>query len=138
MSASVFCFALIRKITIVVFLIQIVLLFSCKKEAGPDPDIIAPVVTITSPTNNQIFDGASTVNVEAMITDNSKLEEIHLEILNKATNTLYTHEHFMPTGSSYHLTSSFQLPSQAEFEITIEGVDETGNHEEASVTISAN
>ena len=117
---------------------QAALLFGCKKESGPDPDTTAPVVTITSPTDNQVFEGASTVNIDATITDNMNLEEIHLEILNKATNTLYTHEHFAPDGPSYHLTSSFQIPSQTSFEITIEGVDKSGNHEESSVTISAN
>lgn len=116
----------------------LIFIFGCTKESGSDPDEIPPVVSITSPSANQVFEGSSKVSIEATISDNTKLGEIHLEILNKATNTLYTHEHFLPTESTYHLSSSFDIPSQTSFEITIEAQDGGGNHTEATVTVSAN
>lgn len=121
----------------IILVLYVLLFVGCKKEAGNDSDKTAPLIVFASPSNNQLFVGNEAVNIDASISDDSKITEIHLEILNKTTNVLYTHEHFVPDGNTYNLKSSFVIPPATAFEIKIEAVDKNGNNAEATVNVSA-
>lgn len=74
----------------------------------------------------------------AQITDDVKIEEVHLEIVNTTSNVLYTHEHFVPGPASYTLSRSFRFDVAAVYKIRIEADDSSGNIEETERTLTVN
>jgi hypothetical protein len=118
-------------------LLLLLLLFAgCKKEHGEAPDTTPPVVKIISPANNQVFALGQTIAISASVSDQSKLEEIHLEITNANTGVFFTHEHYVTDSSSYQLTSSFTPPAPAVYKIRVEGDDSKGNSSEVEVNVT--
>lgn len=115
----------------------LLLMAGCTKDKG-NTDTTVPIITVTSPTNNQVFSGGQTVNITAAISDDSNIEEVHLEITNTTTGAFITHEHFVPGASTYALARTFTVQAGSAYRIKIEADDAHGNKTEAQVTISAN
>lgn len=58
------------------------LLFSCKKDEDTQP----PVITITSPVENQPFSVLTTISVAATVTDNTMLKTVTVQLLDQQDN----------------------------------------------------
>ena len=116
---------------------NIALLAGCTKEKG-EKDDQPPVISISSPTNNQVFTGGQTIAINATASDNTKIEELHLNIINSTTNTFYTHEHYAPNAPTYTLSRTITVQGATTYKIIIEANDPTGNHGEQGIRISAN
>lgn len=97
-----------------------------------------PVISITSPTNNQVFSAGQTVNINATITDNEKLEEVHLEITNTTTGTFLTHEHYAPDAASYTLSRILTTQAATTYKIKVEAHDANENIAKTEVMIMVN
>ena len=125
------------------FLVLFALLFAvlfvgCTKDHGEAPDKEPPVITLISPNNNQAFALGQSIAISADVKDQSKIEEIHLEITNATTGAFLIHEHYAPDSSAYKLTSSFAAPSAATYKIRVEADDEKGNSSDTEVRVSVN
>jgi hypothetical protein len=121
-----------------ILLTTLFLLFGCKKENAGEADTELPVVVINSPSNNQVFSVGEQVTIKATITDNKKLEEIHMELTNTTTGTFITHEHYAPDGVSYMLNKTFTAQLSGTYRIKVEAHDLKGNIAQSFVNISAN
>ena len=112
-------------------------LAACKKD-----DVIedgqAPVVLLTAPSNNQTFTAGESINITADITDNQKIIEVHLEIINNTTGAFITHEHFVPDGASYKLTRSFTAQANSAYKIRVVAEDANSNSAKAEVSVISN
>ena len=115
----------------------LLLLTACKKD-----DVIedgqAPVVLLTTPSNNQTFAAGESINITADITDNQKITEVHLEIINNATGAFITHEHFVPDAPSYKLTRSFAAQANSAYKIRVVAEDASSNSAKAEVSVISN
>lgn len=119
-----------------ILLFILAFLIGCNKET--EKDAVLPVITISSPTNNQVFSAGQTVNINGLITDNKMLNEIHLEIININTGAFITHEHYSPAASTYSLSKSFTTAAATSYKIKVEAHDENNNAARTEVLISSN
>ncbi|GAA4734074.1 DUF4625 domain-containing protein [Flavisolibacter ginsenosidimutans] len=116
----------------------IVLFSGCKKDHGEAPDTTPPVIMLISPSNNQGFALGQSISIVASISDQSKIEEIHLEIINATTGAFLIHEHYVPDSSIYKLASSYTAASAATYKIKVEADDAKGNSSETEVSVKVN
>lgn len=75
------------------------------------PDRTSPVITILTPSNNQIFSAGQIIQVSASAMDNVKVTELHIHVLNKTTGILLRDIHSYPDAPSGGVQDSF--PAQA-------------------------
>ena len=120
------------------YLLALFFIAGCQKNHETPPDAEKPVIVVSSPTASQVISAAQPVTISAHITDNSKVEEVHLEIINTVTNVTFTHEHFAPGSASYDLLRTITLPSAGNYKIRIEAEDTLRNDSEVEITITAN
>lgn len=67
----------------------LVILASCSGHSGHNDDVISPVITITSPTNEIILNNTQTLKIIGSITDDIGLHEAEIKI-SKGSTTLST------------------------------------------------
>lgn len=117
------------------FLLSYVALISCSNKENDDKE--APVITLTSPTNNQVFN-AGEIQIKATITDNAYIGQIHVEIYNNDTETEIEHVHIHPTSKTYALDHPFMLESGTNYKIKVVADDPAANTSSKQVEISCN
>ena len=122
-----------RKLTFL--FIAVLFMSACKKDHGEAPDTEPPVIQLNSPSNHQTVGVNQNFAVTALVSDNKRVEEIHLEIINTTSNAFIAHEHFTADGPSYNLARSFALAAGT-FQIKVEADDDSGNNAEAEVTVT--
>ena len=112
--------------------LAVIIFFSCHK------DELSPTITVTSPINNQIFNGGQTVLITANISDEDGLHMIHLAVTDNTTGGHLVHfeEHF--DGRNYTLNQSFSPQSGRSYLIEIEATDHAENTAKQNLTVSAN
>lgn len=110
----------------------------CQKNHRTEPDSEAPVIQVIAPTSNQSYTVGQAVTVSAHITDNERIEEVHLEIVNTTTNATYTHEHFAPASAGFDLLRVVNLPVAGTYKIRIEAENTLRNDGEVEIPIRVN
>ena len=120
-----------------IFIIAILIFCGCKKENCEEADAQMPIIKMSSPTNNQTVASGNTIIIDGSITDNNKIESVHLEIINTSTGAFITHEHYAPDGASYLLNKSFVAQSAASYKIKVEALDRKGNKAQTQINISS-
>lgn len=120
---------------LVLLLFGFVILVSCSKKKSEDKE--APVVTLTSPANNQSFP-AGEIHIKGSIADNEYISQVHIEITNFNTGAEYTHVHIHPTSRSYAFDQSFTLQSGISYKIRVVADDPAANTSSSQVQISCN
>lgn len=118
--------------------ILILFCFSCSKSPGDDKDTQAPVVTINTPTNNQVFTGTQTITITGLVTDNKYIKEIHLEITNLATGQEYLHVHIHPDTSTSSFNQNFTVQPGITYRIRVIADDPSTNSSTQKVEVSCN
>jgi mRNA-degrading endonuclease toxin of MazEF toxin-antitoxin module len=117
----------------------VMLLFvSCSKKSGSESDNQLPVVTLSSPTNNQVFTAGQTVNITGTLTDNKRVAEVHVHISNHDTGDLLVDIHRNPGTASYTLNETFTVQSGIHYRIQVIAKDNSANEGRATVEVSAN
>jgi len=107
-------------------IIIILLVVSCsKKSAGKDNH--APEITLTSPTNNQVFTGAQTIIIQGTVTDNQYINQVHIEITDLLTGAEYNHVHIHPQSKTYAYHQSFAIKAGASYKIRVIAEDPSLN-----------
>ncbi len=88
--------------------LSIVLFQSCHKHSD-DTDTDPPVVTISSPTDNQAFQNGSIMNISGLVTDHS-MHAIIVTITDTGTNSvLYSKEIEAHDLTSYNLNETWTV-----------------------------
>mgnify|MGYP003507227837 CR=1 FL=1 len=118
-------------------LLLVILLPACSKnEKVKDNEL--PVVTITSPNNNQVFSAGETVNITGTLSDNQKLTEVHVHISNNSTGTLLIDIHRNPGAPTYSLNESFLTQAGINYKIQVIAKDNSANENRSTVEITSN
>ncbi|MCU7549565.1 Ig-like domain-containing protein [Chitinophagaceae bacterium LB-8] len=113
------------------------LLILCIVSCSKNKDEEAPVITISSPTNNQSFAAGQTVNVSATVTDNVELHEVHLFVTNNATGHEVVHFEQHADAKTLNIDKSFTAQTGITYRIRVEADDHAGNGSEAQVLVSS-
>ena len=112
-----------------------ILLISCSKKNEDDKE--APVVTITSPTNNQTLP-AGEIHIKGTITDNAYINQVHIEISNLNTGVEYLHVHTHPTSKTYAFDQTFTVQQGIAYKIRVIAEDPSTNTSSGQVEVSCN
>jgi len=118
-------------------IILCIFLAGCSKKQDTG-DKIAPVITITSPSNNQHFTAGQTINTTASATDNDKVTELHIHVTDKTTGALLRDIHSYPGQSSGTVEDSFVAEPGIFYTVLIIAKDPAQNLATAEVEVSAN
>lgn len=118
-------------------LLLVVLSLACSKnEKLKDNEL--PVVTITSPNNNQVFSAGETVHITGILSDNQQLAEVHVHISNNSTGTLLIDIHRNPAAATYSLNESFLAQAGINYKIQVIAKDNSANENRSTVEITSN
>jgi hypothetical protein len=119
------------------FLSVMILSAACSKNSTVKDNEL-PVVTITSPNNNQVFSAGETVNITGTLSDNQKLTEVHVHISNNNSGTLLIDIHRNPGTATYNLNESFQTEAGIKYKIQVIAKDNSANENRSTVEITSN
>ncbi|MET0393669.1 MAG: Ig-like domain-containing protein [Chitinophagaceae bacterium] len=114
------------------------LIAACSKKDGTAADTAVPGVVINSPANGQVFTGGATVTITAAITDDTRLTEVHVHILDNTTSQLLIDIHRYPNTAAYTLNETFQAQSGINYTIKVIAVDRSGKTGTQTVLVSVN
>lgn len=101
------------------------------------PDEIAPVISIKSPHQNEIFVAGQIITVKATITDNNSIHMVHTIVTDDAGgHWVHSEEH--TDGKTYEVNKTFTGISGKTYTIHIDAADHNQNIAEKEMTVSAN
>ena len=120
-----------------IFSIICILTSSCSKKSG-EKDYEAPVVTLTSPTNNQVYPTGQTINIQGTVTDNQYISQVHIEITDLNSGAEYLHIHIHPASRSYAYNQTFAVESGTSYKIQVIAEDPSANISSGHVEVSCN
>ena len=123
---------------IVSLLTAFILLAACSKKPDGSKDNTPPVITIVSPSNNQVFTTGQIIQITVNATDNDKVIELHIHVTNKTTSTLLRDIHTNPGQSSGTVQDSFTAEAGITYTIKIIAKDPAQNLTTIQVEVSAN
>jgi len=95
-----------------------------------------PTLNLTSPTHTsrQMIMAGATIQIQGMVSDNDHLDEIHIEMINEATNAEVAHIHLghndLDDHDQHTLNETITVPSvtqHTDMKLKIEVTDEAGN-----------
>ena len=93
--------------TLLKFALLSSLIWLCATGCGKrDNDTVSPSIQIENPTSGVIFYFGNTIEIEATITDNNKLESVELEIIDGQSNRYLQSQSFFPSDKSFELDHS--------------------------------
>jgi hypothetical protein len=113
--------------------LALVMLFGCKKS-----DTVAPAITVSSPAENQVFAGGTTVMVRATITDEHSIHMVHVAVVDNFTDGHVVHFEEHTDSKSFDVNQTFLAIAGRSYTITIEAADHGDNISTKVLTISAN
>ncbi len=118
----------------------LILLFSsaCSKNETGNNDKTPPIITPSSPVNNQVFVAGQTVPVTMEVKDDQKLFLVHVHISDNSTGQLLYDIHRYPDNSSYSLDESFIAKAGTTYKILVIARDTGGNETNLPLFVSAN
>ena len=130
----------LRKSSLVIITIFIFSFCSKRKDsAGIDgPDRTPPTITIISPNHNQVFTSGQTINVSANATDNVKVTELHIHIINTTTEAVLRDVHSYPGNKNGTVQDAFIAQLGFKYTIKIIAIDAAQNPITAQVVIAVN
>lgn len=125
--------------SLLLFGISALTLFACKKDDDPVRDTTAPLITLTSPSNDSEIVSGNTLNIIGTVSDNVTVNEIKIEI--HPSDDGHTHQKAGATpfeeiriisvnAPNFNLNEEFLIPAEAsagKYHILIFAVDNSGN-----------
>ena len=109
----------------------------CSKKEKWTDDHTAPVITVISPTNHQVFTNGQTVNISMQVEDSQKIFLVHVHISDNGTGQLLTDIHRYPDDPVYTLAESFVAKAGIEYKIQVIARDTGGNESNQTIFVSA-
>ncbi len=107
---------------------------SCSKSSTSNDQ--APVITLTTPSNNQVFTVGQTVTVTSAFTDQDNIQKTQIHVVNKSSNADVLHVEGHPGSVSATLTGSFTAAAGVTYKIEVEAVDVAGNESKVELEVS--
>ena len=120
------------------FVYLLLILAACSKDPGTEKDYDAPVLTLTTPTNNQVYTSGQNIMISGQVTDNKFIKEIHVVITNLGSGTEYLHVHIHPNGSSFGYNQSYTAQAGIFYKIEVIADDASANSSGKSVQVFCN
>jgi uncharacterized lipoprotein YajG len=110
----------------------ILLLAGCKK------DDQAPQITITSPTDNQVFTNGQVISLAGSVSDDDQIHMVHIYVTNhnSGASVLHVAEHL--DAKNYTISQTFTAQSGTSYDIEVEAEDHSGNSADKKLSVSAN
>jgi hypothetical protein len=102
---------------------------------GNTKDTSPPEITIVSPTNNQTFTAGQTIQTTANATDNVKVTELHIHVIDKATGNLLRDIHSYPSAKTGTVQDAFTAQAGLIYTIKIIANDPSQNLTSAQVEV---
>ena len=100
-------------------------------------DETPPVISVVTPSDNQVFTNGQTVNVKAEISDETGIHMVHLIVVdNNGLHIDHFEEHLDAT--TYTLNRSFTAESGKSYTLTIDATDHGDNTTVKELHVSAN
>jgi len=116
----------------------LLLLAACSKGSGKDKDYDAPVLTLNTPVNNQVYASGQNIMISGSALDNKFINQIHIVITNQATGAEYLHVHIHPNTNSFNFTQSYTPQAGIAYKIEVIADDASTNSSAKSVQVSCN
>ena len=120
---------------IIPVLLLVMLITACSKKAETVNDNTPPVITIISPLNNQHFNAGEIIHTTAEVTDNDRVVELHIHVINTATGILLRDIHSYPGQPSATVEDSFAAETGINYTIKIIAKDAAQNQSTAEVFV---
>lgn len=124
--------------TSIAVLICSLYLSSCNDKNKSDDDTQPPVITITTPTNNQSFTNGQSIRMTGNITDDNYIAESHIHVTNKVTGELLMDVHLYPGASSASFDQAITASAGKTYKITVTALDKQVNEGRTSVEVTCN
>jgi hypothetical protein len=122
----------------IVFFAFAILSGACNKGEFEVTDSIAPVIHISSPSNNQVFAPGTFIPIGGTVVDNNYIAEIHVHVSDNTTGTLLMDVHRYPAGVHYTLNESFVASPGVQYKIQVIARDRGVNEAVSTVYASCN
>ena len=100
-------------------------------------DTTPPVISILTPTANQVFTAGQVVQVKADVSDEEGLHMVHIMVTDQDGNHL-VHKEWHFDAKTYSLLESFQVQAGKTYSIEVGADDHHNNQDKKTVTITAN
>lgn len=120
---------------IIIFILWAALFFTaCSKNSASNNQ--GPVITISSPSNNQVFTVGQTITITSAFIDQDKIGQTQIHVVNKSTNADVLHIEDHPKSVSSTLTGSFTAAARITYKIEIEALDVLGNESKVEIVVT--
>jgi hypothetical protein len=113
------------------------LITACGKTAA-EKDKVFPVVSISSPTAGQVFTPGQLIPINAEITDETYIAEVHVHVSNTNTGELLMDVHEYPAGKTGSIRQSITAASGVNYKIQVIAKDRAVNESRQSVEVACN
>jgi len=127
-----------KNLSLVVFLTSLVFLTSCSKKSGDSEDTSPPIITIVSPLNNQVFTAGQTIQITVNASDNDKVTELHIQVINKTNGNLLRLIHSILGQANGTAQDSFIAEAGVTYIIEVLAQDPAQNLTTSQVEVSGN
>lgn len=117
--------------------IILTLLSACGKSAA-EKDKVFPVVSISSPTAGQVFTPGQLIPINAAITDETYIAEVHVHVSNTNTGELLMDVHEYPAGKTGSISQTITAASGVNYKIQVIAKDRAVNESRQSVEVACN
>jgi hypothetical protein len=118
----------------ILVLLCLSILAGCSKDAK---DVTPPVITLTSPANNQQFTAGQVVNIDGTVTDDDQIHEVHIYVINKATSAEVLHSEQHLDSKSFTIAQHFTVVAGVTYQIRVQANDHTGNENEKDLEVNS-
>ncbi len=110
----------------------------CSKGTASEKDTVLPVITISNPTNGQVFTSGQNIQIAGNITDDKFIAEVHIHVTNTNTGALLMDVHLYPNNSATSFDQSITATASTNYKIQVIAKDRAVNEARASVEVSCN
>ena len=100
-------------------------------------DEIAPVISILSPIENQVFSAGQTITIRATVTDNESVHMVHV-IVTDETGGHWVHSEEHVDGRTVEIVKTFITNAGKKYTISIDAFDHDENTTTKLMSISSN
>lgn len=113
------------------------LLISCGKPAA-EKDKVFPVVSISSPAAGQVFTPGQLIPINATITDETYIAEVHVHVSNTNNGELLMDVHEYPAGKTGNISQTITAVAGVNYKIQVIAKDRAVNESRQTVEVACN